>query len=622
MLEYARWKYILVGVVLLLALILASPVLFGEDPALQLARKDREPVTQQVQTQIESFLKERGTQFVRTYIDGGNLMIRFPNVGEQLKARDLINQQYSREYATALSFAPRTPEFMRVIGLRPMPLGLDLRGGLYLLYQVDVNAAMEQLLENYAGDMQRALSQAKIPFTDAQPIAVEGTIPNAVRVRLPQGADVEAARSALVKALPDLTFTTQEQSQGAVIQAVLSREQVNARQEYAIEQSITTLRNRVNELGVAEPIVVRQGADRINVQLPGVQNSAEVKDILGKVATLEFRLEDWQNNALEAQRRGRAPFGSRLYEYEGMPVLLKRDVIVTGDQVVDATATTTQEGPGVSVRLDARGGEEMLKTTRANLNRRMAVVFIEKTKETVVVDGKEVTRDVTTQKVINLATIRGVFSNQFQITGMTAGGARELALLLRAGSLAAPLQLVEERAIGPSVGAKNIEMGVRALVIGMIGLFVFMAIYYHVFGLVANAVLLANVVVLTALLSLLGAALSLPGIAGIILTVGMAVDANVLIYERIREELRRGVSPQAAIKAGFEKAFSAIMDSNITTLIAGIVLWIFGTGAIRGFAVVLTLGIFTSMFTALMGSRALLTLMYGGRRKIARLAIG
>jgi preprotein translocase subunit SecD len=362
--------------------------------------------------------------------------------------------------------------------------------------------------------------------------------------------------------------------------------------------------------------------DRIAVQLPGVQNSAEVKDILGKVATLEFRLVDIQNSVSDAVQRGRAPFGSKLYETrEGQQTLLKRDIIVTGDQLVDATTVATEQGPGVSVKLDSSGGEQMLRTTRANLGKPMAVVFIEQRREEVDVGGQKVQRDIKEEKVINQATIQGIFSNSFQITGLGNGEARELALLLRAGALAAPIFVIEERVIGPSMGRENIEKGTQALIFGMVGIFLFMAIYYRVFGVVANLVLAANVVMLAALLSMLGAALTLPGIAGIVLTVGMAVDANVLIYERIREEIRNGVTPQTAIAKGFEKAFSAIADSNITTLIAGIVLWALGTGPIRGFAVTLCLGIATSMFTAILGSRALLTLMYGGSRRPATLPI-
>jgi preprotein translocase subunit SecD len=446
-----------------------------------------------------------------------------------------------------------------------------------------------------------------------------------VRVVLPAAADVNAARNALNLPLQGLSISTDSLATGSAITGNLTTAQIRERQDYAIQQNITTLRNRVNELGVSEPIVQRQGIDRINVQLPGVQNSAEVKDILGRVATLEWRLVDTQaqDNAFEAQQTGRVPLGYKLYTHtpSGAPVLLKREVIATGDELTNATSGTSQSGPAVNVKLDARGGDSMLKTTRANVDKPMAVVLIEKRRETSEVDGKKVSRDVTDEQVISIATIRGIFSNDFQVTGLQAGEARELALLMRSGSLATPIYAIEERAVGPSLGRENIDKGVNALIVGMAAVFIFMAIYYKTFGLVADLVLLANVVLLTALLSMMRASLSLPGIAGIILTVGMAVDANVLIYERIREEVRKGVSPQAAIRAGFEKAFSAIADSNVTTLIAGVVLWVFGTGPIRGFAIVLTLGIATSMFTSLMGSRALLTLMYGGRRKIARLSI-
>jgi preprotein translocase subunit SecD len=623
MLEYARWKYILVAAVLLLALLFALPNVFGEDPALQVERKDHTPMTQDASRAVESFLKERAIRLARSYIDGGRLMVRFGGVADQLAARDAVNERFADTYRTALSFAPRTPELLRAVGLRPMPLGLDLRGGLYLLYQVDVNAAVAQALEGYVQDARRALAAANIPVKDVATVAAGADKPNAVRVVLPPEADVNAARTALTQPLTGLAITSESLPSGSAVTAVMTPAQIRERQDYAIQQNITTLRNRVNELGVSEPIVQRQGIDRINVQLPGVQNSAEVKDILGRVATLEFRLEDMQNNAFEAMQTGRVPLGSKLYTHTrfGRPVLLKREVIATGDQLTNATTGQSQEGPAVNVRLDARAGENMLKTTRQNVNKRMAVVLIEKRRETSDVAGSKVTRDVTDEEVVNDATIRGIFSNNFQITGLAAGEARELALLLRSGSLAIPLYPIEERAVGPSLGRDNIDKGVTALIVGMAGVFVFMAIYYKTFGLVADAVLLANVVLLTALLSMMRASLSLPGIAGIILTVGMAVDANVLIYERIREELRKGVTPQAAIRAGFEKAFSAIADSNITTLIAGVVLWVFGTGPIRGFAVVLTLGIATSMFTSLMGSRALLTLMYGGRRKIARLSI-
>jgi preprotein translocase subunit SecD len=621
MLEFPRWKYWLVAVVLLLATVVALPNVFGEDAALQMVRKDRAAVGADAGREVIRLLADRGVAVSRNYEDQGRLMLHFDSVAQQLKARDAVNEAYGKDYATALSFASRAPDWLRSVGLRPMPLGLDLRGGLHLLYQVDVDGAVAQLLEVYEQDVRRALGGAGLAFTDVTPVADGAPKPNGLRVLLPAGADIDAARDALRRILPDLAYSEVFATEGPALQLLLTPVQVRERQDYAIQQNLTTLRNRVNELGVSEPVVQKQGIDRIVVQLPGVQNSAEVKDILGKVATLEWRLQDQQNSVSEAVQRNRAPIGSKLYENNGQPVLLKRDIIVTGDQLIDAVTAATDQGPGVSITLDNAGGEEMLRTTRANLGKPMGVVFIEQRREEIDIDGRKVQRDIKEEKVISVATIQGVFSNKFQITGLGANEARELALLMRAGALAAPLFVVEERVVGPALGKENIRKGVTALLIGMGILFVFMLVYYRTFGLVTNIVLLANVILLAALLTLFKAALSLPGIAGIVLTVGMAVDANVLIYERIREELRNGVTPQTAISKGFEKAFSAIADSNITTLIAGIVLWAFGTGAIRGFAVVLSLGILTSMFTSLLGSRALLTLMYGGTRRPQSLPI-
>ena len=621
MLEFPRWKYWLVAVVLLLATVVALPNVFGEDAALQMVRKDRAAVGADAGREVVRLLADRGVAVSRNYEDQGRLMLHFDSVAQQLKARDAVNEAYGKDYATALSFASRAPDWLRSVGLRPMSLGLDLRGGLHLLYQVDVDGAVSQLLEVYEQDVRRALGGAGLAFTDVTPVAVGAPKPNGLRILLPAGSDIGAVREALRRILPDLAYSEVPSAEGPALQMVLTPVQVRERQDYAIQQNLTTLRNRVNELGVSEPVVQRQGIDRIVVQLPGVQNSAEVKDILGKVATLEWRLQDQQNSVSEAVQRNRAPIGSKLYENNGQPVLLKRDIIVTGDQLIDAVTAATDQGPGVSITLDNAGGEEMLRTTRANLGKPMGVVFIEQRREEIDIDGRKVQRDIKDEKVISVATIQGVFSNKFQITGLGVNEARELALLMRAGALAAPLFVVEERVVGPALGKENIRQGVTALLVGMAILFVFMLVYYRTFGMVANIVLLANVVLLAALLTLFKAALSLPGIAGIVLTVGMAVDANVLIYERIREELRNGVTPQTAISKGFEKAFSAIADSNITTLIAGIVLWAFGTGPIRGFAVVLSLGILTSMFTSLLGSRALLTLMYGGTRRPQSLSI-
>ena len=621
MLEFPRWKYWLVAVVLLVAAVVALPNVFGEDAALQMVRKDRAAVGADAGREVVRLLADRGVAVSRNYEDQGRLMLHFDSVAQQLKARDAVNEAYGKDYATALSFASRAPDWLRSVGLRPMSLGLDLRGGLHLLYQVDVDGAVSQLLEVYEQDVRRALGGAGLAFTDVTPVAVGAPKPNGLRILLPAGSDIGAVREALRRILPDLAYSEVPSAEGPALQMLLTPVQVRERQDYAIQQNLTTLRNRVNELGVSEPVVQRQGIDRIVVQLPGVQNSAEVKDILGKVATLEWRLQDQQNSVSEAVQRNRAPIGSKLYENNGQPVLLKRDIIVTGDQLIDAVTAATDQGPGVSITLDNAGGEEMLRTTRANLGKPMGVVFIEQRREEVDIDGRKVQRDIKEEKVISVATIQGVFSNKFQITGLGVNEARELALLMRAGALAAPLFVVEERVVGPALGKENIRQGVTALLVGMAILFVFMLVYYRTFGMVANIVLLANVVLLAALLTLFKAALSLPGIAGIVLTVGMAVDANVLIYERIREELRNGVTPQTAISKGFEKAFSAIADSNITTLIAGIVLWAFGTGPIRGFAVVLSLGILTSMFTSLLGSRALLTLMYGGTRRPQSLSI-
>jgi preprotein translocase subunit SecD len=623
MLEFARWKYAIVAVVMVLALFIAAPNFFGDDLALQVARRDRAAVDEAASKSITDALATRGITVKRAFVDGGNAMLLFDEMNQQLAARDTVNEVFAKDYVSALARSPRAPGFFRKLGLRPMPLGLDLRGGLSLLYQVDVNGAIAQLVESYDQDFRRALTTAKIAFSDTARLQ-EG---NGVRVTFAPGSDLDAAREVMRKAVPDATFSTGE-TPVPYVDASLSQTQITERQRNAIQQNMTTLRNRVDELGVTEPEVRQQGPDRISVSLPGITNSAEVKDILGRVATLEFRLTDMANNAQEAAQRGRAPLGSRLEFHRAdaagyrRPTLVKREIIAKGDQLVDANTQMTQDGPGVSVRLNSAAGEVMTRVSQQNIGRLMAVILQEQTREKYTENGVVKERDVTSREVISEATIRGVLPSTFSITGLTQTEARELALLMRSGQLAAPLVPVSERPVGPSLGQQNIDAGVRSLLIGSAALFVFMIFYYHLFGIVASTVLLGNVVLLTALLSLMGASLSLPGMAGILLTVGMAVDANVIIYERIREELRNGVSSQAAIRAGFEKAWSAIWDSNVTTFIAGLILWVFGTGPIRNFATVLMLGILTSMFTAMLGSRALLTLIYGGTHKPARLSIG
>ena len=618
--SYPAWKIWLVAIVMAAALLLALPNLFGEAPALQLSRNDRAAFDDASQAAVTAILVAKDAAAEATYREGDRLVLRFASVDQQLKARDAIRETAPRDYLIALSEVPRTPGWMRWMGLKPMSLGLDLRGGVYFMYEVDVKGAVKQLLDSMERDYRTLLRDERIPYT-----GIQSDGQGSVKILLRSGDDASKVASLLRQRDPNLQVATDTLGEGGSVTVTLRPEQVKERQDFAIQQNITTLKNRVDELGVTEPIVARQGVDRIVVQLPGVQDPNEALRVLGATATLEFRLVDDQNNAAEAERTRRTPLGSKLYHSrQGQPVLLKRDIIVSGEQLVDASSGFSEGEPAVYVKLDARGASEMLRTTRENLGRPMAVVFIEKKRvaEGEPCNGLRAGNECTEEQVISVATIRGVFSSNFQITGLMAGEARELALLLRAGSLAAPLYIVEQRTVGPSLGQDNIDRGVRALALGLAIVFVFMALYYRAFGLIADVVLLSNVVLLTALLSMLQASLSLPGIAGIVLTVGMAVDANILIFERIREELRNGVSPAAAISAGFEHAFSAIWDSNITTLIAGVVLFTFGTGPVRGFAVVLTLGIITSMFTALVGSRSLIHLIWGRRRKLERLPIG
>jgi preprotein translocase subunit SecD len=601
--------------VLLISIILALPNVFGESAALQLTRRDRAAFTEGSLAELTGLLQSQQIAYEAAYLDdGGRAWIRFDDVAAQLQARDAIARAFEGQFAVATTFASRAPRWLAAVGLKPMSLGLDLRGGMYLVYEVDVEGAVAQLTQVMERDLRKVLREAQVPYTDLD------ATPRGVRIQLRDPAQADAARAAISRHDPQLGLRAGA-APGEIL-AELTEDQIRQRQDFAIQQNITALNNRVNALGVAEPVIQRQGLNRIAVQLPGIQDAAEVVRVLGKVATLEFRLVDQVNSPLEAQRTGRAPLGTRLYkDRQGNPVLLRRDVIATGEQLIDATSNVTSGEPAVDVVLDARGGEEMLRTTRENLGKPMAVVFIERERELVERDGRKVVVDRSKEEVISVATIRGVFSNRFQITGLTVAEGQELARLLRAGALAAPLYIVEQRLIGPSLGKANIERGFQALMLGMLLTFLWMAFYYRVFGLVAVAVLVANVVLITALLSLFGAALTLPGIAGIVLTVGMAVDANILIYERIREELRNGLTPLAAIHGGFEHALSAIIDANITTLIAAVMLFAFGTGPIRGFAVVLFLGILTSLFTALMGSRALIQLIYGRRRRVERLAI-
>jgi preprotein translocase subunit SecD len=613
--RYPLWKNLLILLVVVGGFILALPNLFGDDPALHITREDGNPMNEFEVAGIRSALEEREIGFVDADLDGAATLVRFADVADQLTASESLGEELPN-YVVALTLAPRTPPLLEMLGLRPMSLGLDLRGGVHFLYQVDLDTAIQQLLESHVNTLRNEFREADI----RNRISLVGDV---IDIPIVDEARVDDAGQIIRRLDPLLQISARSLTGEPGYQVRLSPIQITERQNFAIQQNTITLRNRVNELGVAEPIVQRQGLDRIVVQLPGVQDPAQAERILGATATLEFRMvTDMGVGAFDAAETGRVPLNSILeYRPDGSPVLLAREVIVSGDQLTDATFVYSQGVPAVNVRLNAQGASRMLETTQANLNRPMGILFIEETPEIVERNGEEVITSVTERTVINTATIRGVFSSSFEITGLTPFEGQDLALLLRAGALATPIVKVEERTIGPSLGQDNIERGREAVILGFVLVVIFMAVYYRVFGLVADLALFANLVLIIALLSLLQASLTLPGIAGIVLTVGMAVDANVLIFERIKEELRNGNSPQASIRAGYEKAFSTIADANITTLIAAIVLFSFGTGPIKGFAITLMLGIVTSMFTAILGTRAVINLVYG-YRQVAKLAIG
>ncbi len=608
--RYPLWKYLLLLAALAVGIVYALPNLYGEDPALQISTT-RGLMGEHVRKEVEQALKEAGLPFRSVALEGERILVRLPDTETQLRARDLLARRLGERYVVALHLAPATPAWLRAIGALPMYLGLDLRGGVHFLMEVDMEAAVRQALERYVDELRALLRSEKVRYLT---IAREG---EAVKLRFRSAEARERAMRLIRREFPRLLLEPRE-GEGHPLVARLSEEEVREIRKLALEQNITTLRNRVNELGVAEPVIQQQGQDRIVVQLPGVQDTARAKEILGATATLEFRQVDEEHDPLEAVRTGRVPPGSRLYrERDGKPILLKKRVIVTGDHIINAASGIDQRdgSPMVSITLDSAGGKIMHRFTKENVGRLMAVVYIENKVETRVVDGKpqKVRRRV--EEVINVARIREPFGKRFQITGLdSTREARNLALLLRAGALAAPIEIVEERTVGPSLGRENVEQGKRSVIVGFVLVLVFMAVYYRAFGLIADVALFVNLVLIVAILSMLQATLTLPGIAGIVLTVGMAVDANVLIFERIREELRAGNTPQAAIQAGYEKAFSTIADANVTTLIAAVVLFSLGTGPIKGFAVTLSIGILTSMFTAIMGTRALVNLLFGGRR--------
>ncbi len=637
--QYPLWKYLSLLVALMLGILYALPNLYGDDPVVQVASREV-AIDASLREQVEVALTEAGVPFSAVDIEPSHVVARFADTDIQLAGQEALVQRMGEKFSVSLNLESATPKWLRAIGAKPMYLGLDLRGGVHFLLQVDMDSALKQRMESYTDAFRSVLIKNKLRYGRVQPGA------DRITLGFRDAAVAEKAQSTLENEFPDLkftasTFTSPDPTVAATpaagvtpvagvqevvtLVATMREEVIKKERSDALTQNIVTLRNRVNDLGVAEPIIQQQGTDRIIVQLPGVQDTAEAKRRLGNTATLEYRLiygtpSDW---ARADQSGAAVPVDAKLYrDRDGKAVLLRRSLIVTGDSITSASAgfDPTNGQPAVFVNLDGKGADRMSEVTGQNINKDMAVVFIEYQTDTKEVDGKLQISTNKKETVISIATIRDQLSRRFQTTGVSTAEAQDLALSLRSGALKAPMKIVEERTVGPSLGRDNIDNGLKSVMIGFIAVFVFMILNYKTFGLLANITLAVNVVLLVAILSLLQATLTMPGIAGIVLTVGMAVDANVLIYERIREEIRLGNSVQAAIHAGFDKAFATITDSNVTTLIAALAMLSLGSGPVRGFAVTLALGILTSMFTAVVGTRAMVNLLYGGRT-IKRLSI-
>ena len=609
--QYSALKNALIAFFLLISALYALPNIFGSDLAVQVSSAGENVITQSDLSKITKTLNTHKVGYKSANLSNRRVLVRFDNSANQLSAKDLLKTELGRNYVVALNLAPSIPSWLSDLGGKAMSLGLDLRGGVHFLLEVDMQAVLTMAIDKHYNELRTLLRQDRLYKTikkESQSIVVRFKTPEAKA----QGLSVVKSE------LTDLVVSEHQGDDDLAVGFVISDQAQTEAKKNALKQNITTLRNRVNELGVAEPIIQQQGLERIVVQLPGVQDTARAKEILGAVATLEFRLVDEKNDPQTAIQSGRTPIGSKLYYFkDGRPLLLKTRVIATGENITGAASGVDQEHnmPMVNITLDNAGGRAMLDTTKKYLHHRMAVVFIENKVETVRIDGKMVKKRSTTRDIINAATIQGTFSSRFQITGIdSAREARNLALLLRAGSLSAPIEIIEERTIGPSLGADNIAKGVMSVIVGFILVLIFMVVRYRVFGMVANVALTLNLVMIVAVLSLLQATLTLPGIAGIVLTVGMAVDANVLIFERIKEELATNSNIQKAISGGYDKALLTIADANITTLIAALVLFSFGTGPIKGFAITLSIGIVTSMFTAIIVSRAIVNKIYGGKK--------
>jgi len=609
--QYPMWKNLLVAVVLLTGMLFALPNIYSQDPVIEVTGTRSEQVDKTLQQNILAALELAQIGIKSSELKVDRLQIRFNAAEDQLAGQDVVAKMLPPEFTHALTLSPDVPGWLSAIGGQPMNLGLDLRGGIHVLIDVDMEAAIEKTLERHAGNVRTTLRKEKIRYVTVKQTG------KAVDVRFREAALRDRAEEVLGAEFRDLGISVRDEGEDFYVRVFMTPEEERSSRRLALEQNITTLRNRVNALGVSEPVIQQQGDRRIVVELPGVQDPGKVKDLLGATATLEYRLAHGDlAQALEAERSGRAPAGTALYrERNGQPILLKRQVIVTGDEMTSASAGFDQQSgqSAVFVNLDSKGARRMRNVTTDNVGKPMAVVFKEKRTVGRDEEGRPIRKWV--EEVINVATIREPFGRRFQTTGLdNPQEAHQLALLLRAGALAAPIDIVEERTIGPSLGQDNIDQGFTSVMVGMLLVLVFMAVYYKSFGLIANLALVSNLFLIVAILSILQATLTLPGIAGIVLTVGMAVDANVLIFERIREELRIGSTPQASIHAGYAKAFSTILDANVTTFIAAIVLFSIGSGPVRGFAVTLAIGILTSMFTAIIGTRSVVNLVYGAKR--------
>ncbi|MDO6514483.1 MULTISPECIES: protein translocase subunit SecD [unclassified Neptuniibacter] len=608
--RYPLWKNLLILFVLVFGGLYAAPNLYPDDYAVQLTgSRDVFQVDQVLLDKVTASLESEGVAFKSSELSKNAGLIRFATGDDQLKAKDIISKTVGDDYIVALNLAPTTPDWLTSMGAGPMKLGLDLRGGVHFLLEVDLPKAVAQKLENYASEIKGRLREEKLRYRKMDSLDDGG-----LAVKFTSAEYRDNSIDLLRKEYPEFVVSGEDRDGDFYTVINLTEQAVRDIETYAIKQNLTTLRNRVNELGVAEPLVQRQGRNRIVVQLPGIQDTAAAKRIIGKTATLEFRLE---------AKGGASSARTEVYEFRsdlGRKATLEKDIIIKGDNVANAQSSFDENGqPQVNITLDSKGGELMARTTKNAVQRRMAVLFVEDKERTVYksIEGEQVAETVRYQEkgIISLATIQSVLGNQFRITGLDgAGESSELALLLRAGALAAPIYFVEERTVGPSLGAQNIEMGVMSVQIGLALVLIFMLIYYRVFGLLANIALAFNLVLLIAIMSMLSATLTLPGIAGIVLTVGMAVDANVLIFARIKEELANGLPPQSAISSGFGRAFTTILDANITTLLAAVILFAMGTGPVKGFAITLSVGILTSMFTAIFVTRALVNLTYGNRQ--------